>query len=211
MKINKELLWRSLQFLSSLPGSKCLDICFGSRSGFPSTVPPSASMGSVWTTFSNRQASCSGYANIVIVNHCEKPSGVRPGIFGTRRTSSWMRWCWHPKSRYNWDICSFDWTLNIAIDTHIQQQWQTSLRNRLTSHWVYLLFKWKGSVECNELFRRYDNWLFGSEVLNLPPSLKLKQLQKKNSESHLRCDLRAPEETDPIEEWAFCHCRTAWL
>jgi hypothetical protein len=49
-----------LDVRSSRPGSKWRDICFGSRSGLPSTISPSASIGIAKTTFSSLLDSSSG-------------------------------------------------------------------------------------------------------------------------------------------------------
>lgn len=49
-----------LFFLSSNSGNKYLEICFGSRSGFPSTISPSASTGQARQIFSSLFHSSSG-------------------------------------------------------------------------------------------------------------------------------------------------------
>lgn len=49
-----------LEDRSSLSGRRCLEICFGSRSGLPSTKSPSASIGIARTTFPSLSDSDSG-------------------------------------------------------------------------------------------------------------------------------------------------------
>lgn len=71
-----------LDVRSSLSGRRWRDICFGSRSGFPSTKSPSASIGIAKTTFSNLFDSSSGYAKMNIVIQWANPTGVRDGTIG---------------------------------------------------------------------------------------------------------------------------------
>jgi hypothetical protein len=73
---------------SSTSGRRCRDIAFGSLSGFPSTVSPSASIGQSSTTFSSLFASSSGYAKIMTVMKWANPRGVSAGIDGAFRELS---------------------------------------------------------------------------------------------------------------------------
>jgi len=59
-KSEMELSTSFLLLLSSTSGSRYLEICFGKRSGLPSTISPSASIGHAMQIFSSRLHSSSG-------------------------------------------------------------------------------------------------------------------------------------------------------
>jgi len=103
-----------LDSLSARSGSKCRDICLGSRSGFPSIISPSASIGKAKTTFSSLLDSSSGYAKMFIVIQCANPRGVKAGEFGASIGRVGTRKYWAPMSLYSCEICSFDCARKMA-------------------------------------------------------------------------------------------------
>ncbi|PHH76313.1 hypothetical protein CDD83_4268 [Cordyceps sp. RAO-2017] len=70
--------WRV--FSCGVVGNRCLDSCFGSLSGFPSSELPSASMGRLDMMPSSRRASASGLAWMKTDIQLTKPSVVRAGM-----------------------------------------------------------------------------------------------------------------------------------